>query len=155
MSQVAPDSPRRSHAVVLWVIAVALIANAVGLWNRPGSGTFLPEALAQNQNAGGRGVFAFTGQIDHNRFGLFMLDVDQGTVWCYEIDSSGGTRQLRLVAARTFIYDRYLMDFNCLPPSFRTVQELVSKQRQDASGATEREEKSNPAKDPSTTGGAP
>jgi hypothetical protein len=87
-------------------------------------------ALAQQPPlVGARGVYAFTGQLDHNRFGLFMLDIEQGTVWCYEIDSVGGVRKLRLIAARSWVYDRYLRDFNCAPPDFREVQELVAQQR--------------------------
>ncbi len=129
----SPAEVRRGGQTVLWVIAVLLGMIASAMWTRgPGDG-FLPSALAQGQPAAGaRGVFAFTGQIDHNRFGLFMLDIDQGTVWCYEIDNTGGTRKLRLVAARTFIYDRYLKDFNCDAPSFRMVQKLVDQQRNQA-----------------------
>ena len=58
--------------------------------------------------------------------GLFMLDVDQGTVWAYEI---GEDRRLRLIAGRTFIWDRYLKDFNCGAPSFREVQGLIEHER--------------------------
>lgn len=124
---------QRGGNSVLWIIAVLLGMIASAMWTRgPGDG-FLTQALAQNQPmAGARGVFAFTGQIDHNRFGLFMLDVDQGTIWCYEIGTAAGTRKLRLVAARTFIYDRYLKDFNCDEPSFRMVQRLVAQQRNEA-----------------------
>ncbi len=128
-----PAGARRGGQTVLWVIAVLLGMIASAMWTRGPAEGFLPSALAQGQQgAGARGVFAFTGQIDHNRFGLFMLDVDQGTIWCYEIDKAGGTRKLRLVAARTFIYDRYLKDFNCDNPSFRMVQKLVDQQRNQA-----------------------
>lgn len=107
--------------MLLAIIATALVV-------KTDSG--LPIALAQNQPlAGARGLFAFTGQLDQNSYGLFMLDVDQGTVWCYEIDSVGGTRKLRLIAARTWVYDRYLQDFNCAAPDFRAVQQLVAEQR--------------------------
>lgn len=118
-----------SNQTVLWIIAILLAVIAVGLWTRPPV-DLLPSALAQGQPlAGARGVYAFTGQLDANRSGLFMLDVDQGTIWCYELENQGGTRKLRLVAARTWLYDRYLQDFNCAPPDFRMVQKLVAEQR--------------------------
>ena len=122
--------PRQTNSqTVHWIIAVLLAAIAAGLWMRP-SGGAMPMALAQNQPlAGARGVYAFTGQLDPNRYGLFMLDVDQGTIWCYELDRVSGMRKLRLVAARTWVYDRYLQDFNCAPPDFRMVQQLVAEQR--------------------------
>ncbi|MGE0480921.1 MAG: hypothetical protein AB7Q17_10670 [Phycisphaerae bacterium] len=129
-----PAARRSPHRhVAQWVIVALLAVIAAGLWLRPGG---LPELTALAQPSGGaagaRGVFAFTGQLDSSRYGLFMLDVDEGTLWCYELESSGGARKLRLIAARSWIYDRYLQDFNCAPPDFRMVQELVTQQRQSA-----------------------
>lgn len=130
-----PNQPRRRRfgdrqQTVFWVVAVLLGVIAGALWRDAGD-PLLPSAWAQGQPlAGARGVYAFTGQLDQNRYGLFMLDVDQGTIWCYEIDSVNGTRKLRLIAARSWIYDRYLQDFNCAPPDFRMVQQLVAQQRQ-------------------------
>jgi hypothetical protein len=141
---------------VQWVIAILLAVIATILVLRElGGGA--PVALAQNQGmAGARGVFAFTGQIDASRYGLFMLDVDQGTIWAYEIDNTGSTRKLRLIAGRTFIYDRYLQDFNCAKPDFRMVQELVAQQRaQTAARATPdvgADGRENPAEEPLPAG---
>jgi len=119
----------RRAPLVYWVIAGLLAVNAGVLWLRPGGGG-LPEALAQNQPlAGARGVYAFTGPLDRDQYGLFMLDIDQGTLWCYAFENVAGTRKLRLVAARSWVYDRYLQDFNSAPPDFRAVQKLVSQQR--------------------------
>jgi hypothetical protein len=124
-----PTSGRNSQTVH-WIIAVLLAAIATGVWLRP-DGLPLPStALAQQPPmAGARGVFAFTGPIERDRYGLFMLDVDQGTIWCYAFENVAGTSKLRLVAARTWVYDRFLQDFNCAAPDFRTVQKLVAQQR--------------------------
>lgn len=113
-----------------WVIAFLLGVIAVSIWSRP-EPSLLSTALAQSPGvAGARGVYAFTGQLDASRHGLFMMDVEQGTIWCYEIDSGpGGTRQLRLITARSWIYDRYLQDFNCGQPDLKMVQGLVAQQR--------------------------
>lgn len=131
--------PAQASQTVYWIIALCLAVIATALWTR-GPERLLPSALAQGQAlAGARGVFAFTGQLDHNRYGLFMLDVDSGTIWCYELASEDGMRKLRLVAARTWIYDRYLQDFNCAAPDFRMVQQLVAEQRarsHDADGSS-------------------
>ena len=113
---------------VYWVIAVLLAAIAGGLWFHTPAPWDRP-ALAQQALAGARGVYAFTGQLDRDQYGLFMMDVDQGTIWCYAFERAGETRKLRLVAARTWVYDRYLQDFNCAAPDFRMVQQLVSEQR--------------------------
>ncbi|MCK4342194.1 MAG: hypothetical protein KAY37_10790 [Phycisphaerae bacterium] len=124
-----PTAPAQSQTVY-WVIAVLLAVIATALWTRPG-GKLLPSAFAQNQpRAGARGVFAFTGPLDRDKYGLFMLDVDQGTIWCYGFDTVNGVRKLRLLAGRSWIYDRYLQDFNCAEPNFREIQSLVSQQRE-------------------------
>jgi len=134
-SVASPAVPARG-ATAQWICAVLLAFIAGLLWSRSAEPA-LPAALAQSPPAvGARGVYAFTGQLDRNRFGLFMLDVEQGTIWCYELDEVGGVRKLRLTAARSWIYDRYLRDFNCAPPDFREVQELVAQQRALPSAAT-------------------
>ncbi|TWT45758.1 hypothetical protein RAS1_21890 [Phycisphaerae bacterium RAS1] len=129
-----PPSETQTHArprtpAFQWVVVVLLSVIAAGLWLRP-AGDPLPAAFAQNPSlAGARGVFAFAGQLAPDRFGLFMLDVDQGTIWIYELDNVGGSRKLRLAAARAWTYDRYLQDFNSASPDFREVQQLVAQQR--------------------------
>jgi hypothetical protein len=74
-----------------------------------------------------------------------MIDVDQGTLWCYEIDTVAGARKLRLIAGRSWVYDRYLKDFNVSGYSWKQVQELVELERRtpptagDAGAADNRE----------------
>jgi hypothetical protein len=149
-----PISPSAGPSqTVYWVLAVVLAVIAGALWARPGA-SWAATAVAQSPPglAGARGIFAFTGPLDRDQYGLFMLDVDQGTIWCYAFDNVGGTSKLRLVAARTWVYDRYLQDFNCAAPDFRAVQKLVSQQRAqaDASGTPvgrEGEDSLRPAED--------
>lgn len=127
-----PSNPASRGSTPQWIIALLLAVIATALWLRPGD-DLLRTATAQNQPlAGARGVFAFTGPLDRDHYGLFMLDVDQGTVWCYGFETINGVQKLRLIAGRTWIYDRYLQDFNCAEPDFRAVQALVSQQRQQA-----------------------
>ena len=130
-----------------WLIALLLAFIAGVLWSRS-TPESLPAALGQTPPlVGARGVYAFTGSLDRSSFGLFMLDIEQGTIWCYEIDNVGGVRKLRLIAGRTWVYDRYLRDFNCATPSYRQVQELVALQRESASAdetATDNDERGSP-----------
>jgi hypothetical protein len=59
-----------------------------------------------------------------------MMDVDAGTIWCYEIDRGPhGEPQMKLVAARSWIYDRYLEEFNVAEPVPGAVRDMVEKQR--------------------------
>jgi hypothetical protein len=110
------------------VIAAALCVIA-GTYVLRGSSPGLSElALAQTgSSAGARGVFAFTGQLTKNTFGVFMVDVDTMTLWGYEYVP--GKACLRLVGARTWRYDRYLENHNIcdLPPD--AVEQMIEEQR--------------------------
>ena len=121
---------RRTH-LVLWLIAGLLGVIALELTVRDGGISLDRAALAQFSNrAGAQGIQAFTGQLDKNTFGLFMLDVEAGTIWCYEFAGSRpNDRRLRLVAAREWLYDRYLRDYNVDEPSPDTVAAMVEHQR--------------------------
>ncbi|MCG3137253.1 MAG: hypothetical protein HJJLKODD_01096 [Phycisphaerae bacterium] len=117
-----------------WIIAISLLVLAINSFFRTdNSSNLLPPAVAQSVSSGGaRGIFAFTGPITPNTFGLYMVDTDAGTLWCYEIVTVGGIKRLRLVAARSWIFDRYLEDYNIddLTPS--AVEAMVKEQRQNS-----------------------
>jgi hypothetical protein len=115
-----------ARPTALWIIAAGLAAIALLLLVRSGP-QGLPEALAQNTLVGSRGLHAFTGQLDRDTYGLFMMDVDSGNVWVYEYVPR--KRTLKLVAARSFIYDRYLDNYNCDEPSPQQVEELLQRAR--------------------------
>lgn len=113
---------------VLWIIAILLAIIATTLIVGPGNGPAIQTAMGDSPMAGARGIFAFTGQLDKNSYGLFMMDVDSSNVWCYQYVP--GTRRLKLVAARSFLYDRYLEDYGGDEPSPEQIKELLDKQRQ-------------------------
>jgi hypothetical protein len=115
-----------SHAV-WWLIAVSLAVIATCLVFRLDA-KLTPSASAQSYSAGGaRGVFAFPAQISKTSYGVYMVDVDTGTIWCYEY--TGATRKLRLAAARSWRFDRYLEDLNGEDMSPTDVEQLVEQAR--------------------------
>lgn len=84
-------------------------------------------ALAQPSGSGGaRGVFAFTGQLSKESYGVFMVDVDAGTIWCYRFSS--GKNVLALVAARDWRYDRYLTNWST-EPDIDAIKSILEQQR--------------------------
>lgn len=116
----------RSQAV-WWVIAVSLAVIAMCMVLRI-DGAGLPAALAQApRQAGARGIFAFSGQLSEHSYGLYMVDVDAGTIWCYEY--LHGPKKLRLAAARSWLFDRYLENQDCQGPSPAEVERMVEEQR--------------------------
>jgi hypothetical protein len=101
----------QQRQTVLWIIAILLAIIATALVVRSSESFGVQRAFGNDPPLpGARGVYAITGQLAENRYGLFMMDVDSGNIWCYEY--LPGTRKLMLVAARTYRYDRYLEDYN-------------------------------------------
>lgn len=121
------SSTATNSQTVHWVIAVLLAVIATCLVMRVDDGPWLPRAHAQRQKVGAAGVFAFTGQLGPRTYGLFMVDVDAGNVWCYEYSREKG--KLRLVAGRSFLYDRLLEEFNVEEPTPSDVAKLIERMR--------------------------
>jgi hypothetical protein len=115
---------------VWWILAGALVVIALAIVTRPAGldvGLLGGAAHAQTTAAGARGVFAFSGQLTKSTYGVFLVDVDTMTIWTYEFQPQ--KECLKLAAARTWRYDRYLENHNVcdLPPE--AVEEMVEQQR--------------------------
>lgn len=135
-------APAGRQQTVWWVLAVLLAVIATSLVSRRDAAWISGAALAQMSGSGApsvsgaRGIYAFTGQLGLKDYGLFMIDVDTGTVWCYQMARSrDGELQLQLVAARSWIFDRFLEEFNVARPTPSEVQLMVRQQRGHAQAA--------------------
>ena len=128
-------APRRANKA-LWLLGIALLANAAVLLycHVTGRATdlFLTQsAFAQNvppgQLLGARGIYMMPAQLGPQTYGLYLMDVDSGTITVYRAmpDSS----RFRLMAARSFKNDRFLEDYNNDHPTPPEVQKLVADQR--------------------------
>lgn len=121
------NTPNRPNPAQ-WLIAISLAAIALTLLIRTDN-PILPEADAQVTRSGGaRGIFAFSTQFCENSNGICMVDVDTMTLWCYEYVC--GTKKLRLLGNRSWMYDRYLENFNIDGPTPQEVQRLVDQERE-------------------------
>jgi len=105
--------------VLLAVLVVLQVLQPATMWIGP--------AFAQQPLVGARGIYAFPVQLSPRTYGICMLDVDASTLWCYEYVPT--TRKLRLAAARSWIFDRYLEEYNIEGLTPADVGRLVEKQR--------------------------
>jgi hypothetical protein len=65
-------------------------------------------------------------QIERERYGLAMVDTVGQTLWIYELNSIGPAHsRLRLLAARSWQYDRLLKQYNTAEPTPEQVRMLL------------------------------
>ena len=81
-------------------------------------------ALSEFGPSSADGVFAVQANLGTNIHGLYLIDTKNQTILLYRY---GGIRSrgLSLLSARSFRYDRQLLDFNSGKPSPDEVRELV------------------------------
>lgn len=119
-----------SVRLAVWLMAGAMMVIAacqVLKLDSAGPAVAFGQPVSQS---GARGVFAFTGQLSKNTYGVFMVDMDTSVIWCYEVDPAKSNRAMRLVATRNWQYDRYLRDMNNDPDTAPDViEQLVEQQR--------------------------
>ena len=114
------------NAALLGAVLIALITRSDGV-------TLVAPAMAQAQApatpaiAGGAGLFVVPAQFSTNTWGCYLMDVDSQSLVAYQYFP--GEKQLRLVAARNFRYDRRLGNFNTPSPSPAEVKDLVEKEQ--------------------------
>ncbi len=70
------------------------------------------------------GVFAIQARLSADAYGLYLIDTRNQTILLYR---HGGPRSrgLSLLSARSFRYDRQLLDFNAGKPSPQDVRNLI------------------------------
>jgi hypothetical protein len=120
----------RRLTFVLYINAALLAAIVLVLLARDGMPSMLPAAYAQNQPpiGGGAGVFIVPAQFSTTTFGCYLMDIDAQTLCAYQF--SPGDKQLRLIAARNFRWDRRLGNFNTEKPTPEEVKQLVDQQQE-------------------------
>ena len=98
---------------------IAYVAARVSIFT-PAATLALPETSAVSSE----GVLAIQAHLSSDVYGLYLIDLKNQTILLY---GYGGpwSRGLRLLSARSFQYDRKLLDFNTGKPSPREVQQLI------------------------------
>lgn len=145
-----PASKSKAVVIGLYLNASLLFAVLVALATR-GNVDFATPAFAQQVPqpiAGGAGFFLMPAQFASNKWGCYVMDVDAQTLVAYEYNP--GDRTLRLSAARSFVYDRQLKEYNTASPTPAEVAKLVEMERNkdrlpnDVPDAGNGEDKPNP-----------
>lgn len=121
----ALSQPRR--AGWQWPVIGLLTGVAAALLVVLGASAWAQEApLAPIDQRGGH-VQVVAGQISDKTYGLYLVDHDKSTICVYQFLPN--SRDLRLMAARTYRYDVQLDEFNTHDPLPREVRDLVQQQK--------------------------
>ena len=119
-----PTTSDRSKNAARWLMVMLLAVIVVML----GSELFSSPSAAADAKTGWGGedgnIFAVAGRISKDTYGLYLVDMKNGTICVYQIRGNG---RLKLMAARTFIYDCQLDSYNTEPLP-KNVADLVAKQ---------------------------
>ncbi|MBC8107347.1 MAG: hypothetical protein H7Z14_12210 [Anaerolineae bacterium] len=134
-------------SLALFVNAVALCLIALALFTKNDSKfpSMIPAAYGQNGQAaigGGAGVFVVPAQFGQNFYGCYIMDVDAQTICAYQMFP--GEHNFRLIAARSFRYDRRLNNYNTATPSPAEVKALVEKEQADVRAADQKRPPASP-----------
>jgi len=111
--------------IVLSALCLFLIGNKLG---SPAN------AQAELQNNTEGGILVISVQTERDKYGLAMVDTVGQTLWIYELNSRGPAHnRLKLLAARSWRYDRLLQQYNTAEPKPEQVKillENLSRQQQ-------------------------
>lgn len=106
-----------SAFIILGVLCIFFIGSKLG---SPTS------AQAELQTGTEGGILVIPVQIERDSYGLAMVDTASQTLWLYEINSRGPAHsRLRLLAARSWRYDRLLQQYNTSEPKPEQVKMLL------------------------------
>jgi len=121
---VRPASPGKWLVVVLLAVIAVCLLIEVGFATSAAKGQV--GSASRISSAAKGGVFAIAGQVTPDTYGLYLVDYENATICVYQY--LPGNRQLRLMAARTYAYDRQLDVYNT-QPSPREIKQLVEQHR--------------------------
>ena len=103
---------RRWFLPIFIIIGVVCVFFISGRFGQPVSAEEELHSAAKN------GIIVVPVQIARDSYGIAMVDTVAETTWVYELNSRGPAHsRLRLLAARSWRYDRLLQEFNTAEPT--------------------------------------
>jgi hypothetical protein len=107
-----------------WALSMFVILGVLALFFA--GNKLCSPANTQAEPQAGSEILVVPMQIDRDRYGLAMVDTTNHTLWIYELNSRGLPHsRLKLLAARSWKYDRLLEQYNTDEPKPEQVRMLL------------------------------
>jgi len=136
MSSILTRTRRQRISPARWLVVGLLAAIAAGLLVEVGlTASSAARAPLAAGSAGGDSVLVVAGQVTRDSYGLYLVDQENRTICVYQW--SPGERKLRLLAARTYAFDRKLDQYNTEPDPLE-IKKLSDKARRLDKAASDR-----------------
>ena len=127
MSLVSTRTRRQGIASARWLVIGLLAVIAACLLVEVGlTASSADRAPLAGGSAAGDRVLVVAGQVTRDSYGLYLIDQANRTICVYQWSAS--SRKLRLVAARTYVYDLKLDQYNTEPDPLE-IKKLSDKAR--------------------------
>lgn len=109
-----------------WVLPAFIVLAVLCLFFVGGKQGSPASAQVELQAGGDGRILVVPVQIERDSYGIAMVDTIGQTLWIYEINSHGPAyKRLRLLAARSWRYDRLLQELNTDQPKPEEVRMLL------------------------------
>jgi predicted RNA-binding protein with PUA domain len=116
----------------MWVLPAFIVLGVAALFfadNKLGSPSSVKAELQTSRNSE---ILVVPIQIERDKYGVAMVDTTGETLWIYELNSTGPAHnRLRLLAARSWRYDRLLKQYNTAEPKPEQVRMLLEEEVSD------------------------
>jgi hypothetical protein len=112
-----------------WVLPTFIVLGVVALFFAGSKLGSPASAKAELQAVSNNEILVVPIQIERDKYGLAMMDMVNQTLWIYELNSMGPAHnRLRLLAARSWQYDRLLKQYNTSEPKPDQVKMLLEEE---------------------------
>jgi len=109
-----------------WLVPVFIIAVVVGAFYLVTNSTRPPGALAQLPSGGDSRIIVVPVQLERDSYGIALVDTVGQKIWIYKLNSRGPAfNRLELFAARSWVYDKLLDQYNTAEPKPEQVRVLL------------------------------
>jgi hypothetical protein len=111
-----------------WALPTFIVLGVLALFSM-GSKPDLPASAEAESLRDDSEIVVVPIQIERDKYGLAMVDKTTQTLWIYEINSIGPAhKRLKLLAARSWQYDRMLKQYNTAEPKPEQVRMLLEEE---------------------------